>query len=97
MDSERQTPEDIRRRLVQISDELSALDSMAFADKHALNLEADQLRSDLSALIGSDMEQANNEWAERAGRKNAQNPDEDEAAGAGIALANAQQGAPTGG
>lgn len=93
MDEQRQSPEDVRRRLVEISDELAGLDSMAFAEKHALNLEGDQLRNELSEMIGSEMDQANSEWAERAGRKGAQNIDQGEASRAAIVLANAQQGA----
>lgn len=63
------SPEQIlRMRLVHISDELEALDSMAFAEKHALNLEADEIRNALSELEG-DQSKALNAWAERAGRK----------------------------
>lgn len=59
----------VRHRLVQISDELSALDAMDFPGKHQLNLEADCLRAELSAMAGAEMEEANREWAKRAGRK----------------------------
>lgn len=73
-------PQDVRRRLVEISDELSGLDPMAFAAKHELNLEADQLRNRLSSLIGSEMEAANREWSDRSGRRGGADSYEDNAA-----------------
>lgn len=82
----------LRRRLVEISGELSGLGPMAFAAKHQLNLEADQLRNQLAVLVGSEMDKANKEWAERAGRKNAQDIDEVEASAIAVVRSHVQSG-----
>ena len=63
------TPEQIlMMRLGYISDELRALPSEAFKEKHALNVEADEIRSALGEIEG-DQSEILAEWAERAGRK----------------------------
>lgn len=63
------TPEQVLfTRLAHISDELGALPPDAFAAKHALNVEADELRSALGEIDG-DQSETLAEWAERAGRK----------------------------
>ena len=56
-------------RLVEIDDEMRELADDAFADKHALNLESDELRERLGELVGDDAQAAVDEWAGRAGRK----------------------------
>ena len=55
-------------RLVHIADELAALDADAFAEKHELNLEADELRRALKEVEGNQSE-ALRGWTERAARK----------------------------
>lgn len=68
-DIDNASPEDLlRMRLVQIDDELRALPSDAFAEKHELNLETDEIRNALSELEG-DQSEALKEWTERASRK----------------------------
>ena len=62
-------PQALRARLVEIDDELRALAGDAFAEKHALNLESDELRAQLDEAVGDDAQAAAREWAERAGRK----------------------------
>ncbi len=71
-------PEELRRRLVQIDDEIRALASDAFAEKHELNTEADELRSELAAQLGPAMDAASADWAERAGHKGTHSVNEDE-------------------
>lgn len=58
----------LRMRLVHIADELAALDADAFAEKHELNLEADELRRALKEVEG-DQSEALRGWTERAARK----------------------------
>ena len=64
----KQSDEILRMRLVQISDELGALPDDSFAEKHELNVEADEVRAALREYEGDQSEKLN-EWAERAGRK----------------------------
>lgn len=71
-----------RRRLIEISDELQAVDALDFEAKHLLNTEADDLRRRLASLTGDDTD-ARARWAERAGRKG-QHTDSPEAARASI-------------
>lgn len=69
MDMDAASPQQIlKMRLVHISDELRALPADAFAEKHELNLEADEIRKALSEVEG-DQSEALAKWAERAGRK----------------------------
>ena len=75
----KQPDEILRLRLVQISDELRALPADAFAEKHELNLEADEVRKALSEYEGDQSEKLN-EWAERAGRKGLVLSDEEQLA-----------------
>lgn len=70
-------------RLVQIDDELRALPSDAFAEKHELNLETDEIRNALSELEG-DQSEALKEWTERAGRKGAPADDAEQRAAAQV-------------
>ncbi len=72
------SPDDIRRRLVELNDELRALADDAFAAKHPLRTEQDQLRSELRAQLGDELGTASDDWAERAGRKGAHSVDEGE-------------------
>lgn len=59
----------MRRRIVEISDELRALPCTAFKEKHRLNVEADHWRSRVAEILSDDLDGASSEWAERAGRK----------------------------
>ena len=69
LDLDNASPEQVlKMRLVHISDELAALASDAFAEKHELNLEADEIRNALSQIEG-DQSAVLDRWAERAGRK----------------------------
>ena len=61
----------VMARLVEIDDELRGLADFAFAEKHALNVERDELRAKLRELLGDDAKAAVDDWAERAGRKGA--------------------------
>jgi hypothetical protein len=72
----------LRARLVAIDDELRWLPADAFADKHALNREADSLRSVLRTELSADLDAASDEWAERAGRKGTHSVNESEKAAA---------------
>lgn len=58
----------IRRRLVEIADELRLVGASNFTAKHVLNTEADRLRQELGRISANDAETRAN-WAERAGRK----------------------------
>lgn len=58
----------LRLRLVQISDELGALPDDAFAEKHELNVEADEVRAALREYEGDQSEKLD-EWAKRSARK----------------------------
>lgn len=62
---------EIRLRLMNIGIELGGLATDNFAGKHALNLEADELRRRLSETSDKDDELLKS-WASRAGKKNAQ-------------------------
>lgn len=73
-----ETPEELRRRLVEIGDELRSLPPDAFADKHALSTEADEHRAELARLLEDDLKATGDKWAERAGRKGAHSVDDDE-------------------
>ena len=53
--------DDLRRRLVEIDDEIRGLPDEAFASKHKLNLEADRLRATLSELLEPELDAANAE------------------------------------
>ncbi|MGI9623055.1 MAG: hypothetical protein ACR2PK_09490 [Acidimicrobiales bacterium] len=80
------SPEMIRERLVELDDELRALPSDAFARKHELNTESDELRRQLAEQLGDDIDDANAGWAERAGHKGTHSVNEGEQiAQAGIA------------
>ena len=58
----------LRMRLVQIDDELRGLPADAFAAKHELNLEADEVRKALAEVEG-DQSEALDEWNKRSARK----------------------------
>lgn len=62
-----ETPDQVRQRLVEISDELRRLSSTDFAGRHRLHSEADTLRRKLSELGGGS--DTRRRWAERAARK----------------------------
>jgi hypothetical protein len=61
--------EAIRRRLAEIHAELAALPSDAFAEKHELNTEADQLKQEPRNLMQDRLHDASDEWSNRAARK----------------------------
>ncbi len=76
------TPDELRRRLVEIDDELRSLPADAFAEKHKLNVEGDLVRSQLPNTTDDPTASA---WAERAGRKGSHTVDDEvEAAKAAI-------------
>lgn len=79
------SPEELRRRFVEIADELRSLPADAFARKHELATEADTHRARLAEVLESDLREAGDQWAERAGRKGTHSVDEGEKlAGAAI-------------
>ncbi|MCP5028418.1 MAG: hypothetical protein GY929_19245 [Actinomycetia bacterium] len=61
----------LRQRLVDIDSELRALPADGFARKYELSTESDAVRAQLAELTADDLDDANREWAERAGRKGA--------------------------
>ena len=72
------TADEIRRRLVEIDDELRALPDDAFAAKHPLRTEQDACRAELRVLVGHELGDMNDHWADRAGRKGTHSVNEDE-------------------
>ncbi len=73
--------EAIRRRLGEIHAELGALPSDAFAEKHELNVEADKLKQKQRDLMQDRLDDASDEWSQRAGHKGSHTQD-DQLAGA---------------
>lgn len=65
----RATADELRKRLVEIGDEISGLPADEFALRHELLTEADDCRRALLAEVGPEVDEANKEWADRAGRK----------------------------
>ncbi len=63
------TPDEIRRRLVEIDDEVRALATDEFARRHELLTESDRCRTALLAEVGDEVDAANKRWADRAGHK----------------------------
>jgi hypothetical protein len=63
------TANDLRKRLVDIDDEIRGLSDDAFARRHELLTESDACRNALFAEVGLDIDKANKEWADRAGHK----------------------------
>lgn len=77
-------PDQIRRRLVAIDDELRALPVDDFENKHRLSVEADGLRAQLRSLDEGDSGVLA-QWADRAAKKSGHTADDDvEAAKAAI-------------
>lgn len=63
------TPEELRRRLVEIDDQVRGLQPDAFARKHELLVEGDELRAMLREALKDELESIGHLWAERAGHK----------------------------
>jgi hypothetical protein len=68
--------EAIRPRLAEIHAELAALPSDAFAEKQELNTEADQLKQEQRDLMQDRLDDASDEWSNRAARKGSHTQDE---------------------
>lgn len=68
------SPDDIRRRLGEISDELRGLADDDFAGKYTLNKEADELRSQLEEF-DDDTCDTKARWADRSARKGSHSVD----------------------
>lgn len=66
----------LRHRLAEIHAELAALPPDAFGEKHDLNIEADQLRQAQRDLMQDRLDEASDDWAERAARKGSHTQDE---------------------
>ncbi len=64
----------IRRRMIEIADELQSLAADDFSARHALNVEADGLRRQLQSLVADEVGTLA-AWAERAGRKGSHTED----------------------
>ncbi|MCP3939698.1 MAG: hypothetical protein GY708_30510 [Actinomycetia bacterium] len=64
-----QNAENLRKRLVEIGDELRDVASNDFARRHELLTESDVVRAALDEEVGEDLGEAAAEWAERAGHK----------------------------
>ena len=73
-----QTPEQLRRRLVEIDDEIRGLPADAFARKHQLSTEADRHRGLLAKLLKTELKDVGDKWAERAGHKGTHSVNEEE-------------------
>lgn len=69
--------EAIRRRLAEIQAALAALPADAFTEKHALNTEADRLKQDQRNLMQDRLDEASDQWAERASRKGTHTQDDE--------------------
>ncbi len=84
MDINSDEVDQIRARLVSISDELRTLAADDFAAKHQLNVEADELRRQLGQFSDGDSE-IQRRWADRSARKGSHTTDDSvEAAKAAI-------------
>ncbi len=64
-----QNAENLRKRLVEIDDELRDVASDDFGRRHELLTESDEVRAALEEEVGADLVEAAADWAERAGRK----------------------------
>ena len=73
--SEEARANELRKRLVEIADELRALPADGFAAKHRLNLEADSCRRRLMELSRDNDGCLLEEWSDRAGRKGSHSVD----------------------
>jgi len=73
-------PEDLRRRLVEIDDELRELPSDAFARKHELNTEGDNNRKLLADALAPELRAIGDDWADRSARKASHTANADELA-----------------
>jgi len=78
---EKPTADELRKRLVEIVDEVDALADDDFARRYQLLSESDACRAALSIADGPASEEAAKEWAERAGRKGAHEIDPEVAKG----------------
>lgn len=81
------TPTELRERLLEIDDELTALSPDEFARKYELLTEADDLRSLLEEHAGPELEAARKRWADRANRAGGQDMDPAEAKANRVILA----------
>lgn len=63
------TADDLRTALAQNEAAIDALADDDFAGRFALEKKSDELRGQLHDLIADDLDDATDEWAERAGRK----------------------------
>lgn len=63
------TANELRKRLVEIDDEIRDLPDDGFKRRHELLTESDSCRNALFAEVGTDIDEANKEWADRAGHK----------------------------
>ncbi len=70
-------PNELRRRLVEIDDEIRALPTDAFAARYELDKERDLLRTQLAELVESELGPVAEQWAERSGRKGSHTTDYD--------------------
>lgn len=68
MDTSDRTADEIRERLVRVGDEIRSLPGDAYAARHVLRSEADDLRTQLRAVSG-DNDLTAQRWADRAARK----------------------------
>ncbi len=71
------TADELRRRLVEIDDELRELPGDDFERRHRLLSESDECRAALDAALGPVAREATREWAERAGHKGSHEVDYD--------------------
>ena len=75
--SEPMAAEEIRRRLVEIDDEVRSLPATDFPAIHRLRSEADGLRRQLSELAGDGDDATLRAWSDRAGRKGSHETDDE--------------------
>lgn len=92
---EQASPDEIRKRLVEIDDELRTLPADEFALKHSLNVEADALRDQLTELTRSGDAAVLGEWADRAGRKGSHSSDNEVDQGAARIVSPMDGGGPS--
>jgi len=69
------TNAEIRDRLSLSESALRALPADAFAEKHRLRTECDELRATMRDRLESELDAAGDKWAERAARKGSHEED----------------------
>ncbi|MGH1490336.1 MAG: hypothetical protein ACRBK7_13260 [Acidimicrobiales bacterium] len=91
---EQASPNEIRKRLVEIDDELRTSPANEFATRHLLNMEADSLRRRLKDLTRDSDRALLAEWSSQAGHKGAHTSDHEVAQGSARIVSPMEGGGP---